>query len=372
MNRRIMWTEAEAARLHELLAAGNTMPEIAVMIGRSLLSVESRVARDRDAAKRGRVISAAESIAPKPAPQVAPPPAGLSIQMESPQLVRPSRLPPEELRDNERYGEPRRIVIAAKTTPSIWGTGEREFRLQLLSDLHFGASATDFGVLHDELERARRFDCRVAINGDIFDGIFAKDPRFQPDVLDKELRGRNDIVNAATAVAFNYLAPYADLIDMIGDGNHERTVLRHNNIHLNNLLIEQLNRIGGKIHYGGYCGFLQYRLDAGHDLTLYYHHGAGGNSPQTRGIMEHQRLSAGLESVDGIWLGHNHWNYCIPHVKQAAGGFSEQRWIRTGAYRFHSEYDYATEKGYPAQPHGGVLLFCKIQGNGRVRIRGLV
>jgi len=255
--------------------------------------------------------------------------------------------------------------IPAVTTQSVWGNGGEEFRVQLCSDLHIGGSAVDLKRFYKEMERAGRVGARVNLNGDVFDAIWTKDPRFQQSVLHKELQGRDDLVDGAIEMAFNILKPYAGLFDVIGDGNHERTVLKHHNLNLvKNCLIPKLNSVGGNIRYGGYCGFIRYKLPQDRLVTIYYHHGAGGTAPVTKGMIEHQRVSCSIEGCDVIWLGHNHWKYNASSVKISPdGGFREEHQIRTGAYRLHTENDYAIIAGMPPQPHGGALLFVELDGD---------
>lgn len=92
----------------------------------------------------------------------------------------------------------------------------------LMSDLHLGAANINYKLIEKELQTAKEHGDRILLNGDIFDMILVKDAkRFSPDVLHPRLRGRRDLVNAAVEWGAELLGPYADLIDMIGVGNHE-------------------------------------------------------------------------------------------------------------------------------------------------------
>ena len=100
------------------------------------------------------------------------------------------------------------------------GTSELGFRL--MSDLHIGARNVDYGLIKEELEEAKSLGDRILINGDVFDMILVQDKkRFRQDVLHPRIAGKSDTINAAVEWGAELLSPYADMIDMVGIGNHE-------------------------------------------------------------------------------------------------------------------------------------------------------
>ncbi len=97
-----------------------------------------------------------------------------------------------------------------------------EVGITLMSDLHLGAAHVDYKRIERDLREAKAAGDRILINGDVFDFILPSDhKRFSPDALHSRLRGRRDILNACLEWGTEFLAPYADQIDMIGIGNHE-------------------------------------------------------------------------------------------------------------------------------------------------------
>jgi hypothetical protein len=227
----------------------------------------------------------------------------------------------------------------------------------LLSDLHLGAPQVDIPLIQSELDNAKTNGDRIAINGDLLDLILAKDlKRYEPGAVHPHLAGRNDLVNGAIEWADELLSPYIDQIDMLGIGNHETTVSRLSNTDAIKILIHRLESKRGNpnhlIHYGGYTGFLSYRLipltpdgepywarpgqERVHYLTIFYTHGAGGNSPVTRGMINFARL--GWVQADVLWEGHRHtrWNAHSQTIRCPRTGnqpiVEEQRQIMTGAY----------------------------------------
>lgn len=192
--------------------------------------------------------------------------------------------------------------------------------IRLLSDLHIGASDLSYRFLQDELREAQAYNDRILINGDVFDAIFPGDrKRFVSGVAHSRIAHRRDQVNAIIDMAMEILSPYADLIDMIGVGNHDTAVEKYHNTDPVLLLIRELERTlpkksGHQIHYGGYCGFVRYNFQpvtngdsraAGQRLfDIFYHHGAGGAAPVTKGMIDANRKQWIIANVR--WQGHKH------------------------------------------------------------------
>lgn len=193
--------------------------------------------------------------------------------------------------------------------------------LRLFSDLHIGAANIDYDLMKEELEDARERKSRILINGDLMDLILPKDhKRFQPDVLCPELVGRRDVLNATVKMVVRILKPYADLIDLIGCGNHETAVEKYHAADPLAMIVEELQRHAKhKIHYGGYNGFVDYRISTtrgksprGSRYLIFYHHGGGGAAPVTKGTIDFARLA--YTRADVRWIGHKH-NRFWDHVR---------------------------------------------------------
>lgn len=184
--------------------------------------------------------------------------------------------------------------------------------LALLSDLHLDAADTDTELLKADLEESKRIGARISINGDIFDAIVPSDrKRHHPRVADGN---RDDIFNHIVGSACSILSPYADLIDVISPGNHERSVLKYHHIDLVSMLVFALNQGRSKklppIHQGSYRGYQQYmiRFSTGNAVlpfTIFRHHGVGGSAPVTGGALDLDRIRKDFEA-DLYWIGHKH------------------------------------------------------------------
>jgi hypothetical protein len=181
----------------------------------------------------------------------------------------------------------------------------------LCSDLHIGSAYVDENRLKEDLERARRLNAPIAINGDVFDGHNHKHKYYRPGSMHPRMEVSGNPYNVALDIAVETLAPYADLIVGIGCGNHDDNVAKWNGVDLIPLLIGELNRHhGANIEYMGYAGWLCLDLKATktatRSLKINYHHGAGGAAPVTKGAITFQRADAWIDGADVLWRGHNH------------------------------------------------------------------
>lgn len=264
----------------------------------------------------------------------------------------------------------------------------------LLSDLHIGAAHVDYSIIRRELATAGERGDRILVNGDVFDLILTGDKkRFTGDVLHPRLQGRQDLVNAAVEMAVELLSPYAPQIDMIGLGNHETAVSKYHSVDVLSILIHELQktiprRTKHTIHYGGYTGFIDYRsrwagpqqtkerhgIANSQRLVIYYHHGAGGSAPVTKGMIDFNRRDTFIDA-DVLWLGHKHnrWNAHALKLSCPIIGsgpkVKDVRHIMTGAYfqtyagqsqssirRHGRRSNYAADAGMAPQGMGGARL----------------
>ena len=269
--------------------------------------------------------------------------------------------------------------------------------LTLMSDLHIGAPNVNYRLIERELRNARKRGDRVLINGDVFDGILHSDAkRFTPDSIHPRLAGRRDVLNGAIEWATEILAPYADLIDVIGVGNHETALEKHHSIDPVRVLLYELSRdkrwkhgsiprdCKGRlkktddhvIHYGGYCGFVDYRVGRCR-WVLYYHHGSGGSSYGNKGVADYGKKSTFVDA-DCIWMGHKHnrWNAHVQRISCPMSGqgplIRDVRYVMTGAYmhtytgqsqlslkKHGRRTNYAADLGCPPQGQGGARVVLK-------------
>jgi hypothetical protein len=262
------------------------------------------------------------------------------------------------------------------------------FGVMLVGDCHIGAVNVDYAFLKTELREAAERGDRINVNGDVFDAILPKDhKRFRPDVLHPHLHGRADVLDAACEMAMDVFGPVAKSIDMMGQGNHETSVIKYHSVDPISWLVRDLNRNGGKVQHGSYTGFIDYRLRHGTGRTrvggsthcarviIYYHHGAGGSAPVTKGMIDFNRKTTWVDS-HVIWLGHKHNRIADAtslrvRCPQKGDGpiLDPQLSVMSGGYMdiyAPGIESYAAESGMAPQKKGGARLLVKMHHQGGI------
>jgi hypothetical protein len=186
-----------------------------------------------------------------------------------------------------------------------------EFPILLQSDIHVMSPQARLDVVAKELQHARKINARVNINGDLFDAILPADvKRYVPSAVDSD---QDDLLDVAVNHALKLYGPYADLIDVVGMGNHEGAAIKHHSTNLIKRFVEGLNALGGNVAYGGYSGYITYffrnKAELKHSCSyrIRYHHGSGGASIVTRGTIDFTRMAAWISDADLLWMGHKHF-----------------------------------------------------------------
>lgn len=285
------------------------------------------------------------------------------------------------------------LVIARPPAVPVPPSGRVGFHL--LSDLHIGAASTDHESLARELRDAKSRGDRILINGDVFDLVLAKDEkRYRPTALHERLHGKDDIVGEVLAWALEILGPVAKNLDVIGTGNHDDKLASKHSFDPVRQLVKGLRSLGSSVSYGGYTGFVDYRIAPGFGrarerLVVFYHHGTGGGAALS-GVAGDAAKFAWVEGAQVVWLGHKHQRLSLPLRRLACpntghGPVEREVWfVRTGAYmrnyagqsaesalRDGRKGNYAADGGYAPQSTGGarvVLHFDKRSPGYRVTV----
>lgn len=197
------------------------------------------------------------------------------------------------------------------------------FGLALFSDLHIGATDVQEQRMKDDFKRSCDENRRILINGDVVEMILPTDrKRYTPS---RAMSHRDDVLNELTYYAVDFLAPYADYIDMIGTGNHEQAPLKYNSYDIVGAIVTLLNakrsKTLGNIHRAGYQGFAYYsigdELPSGRKhisaFTIYHHHGIGGSAPVSKGMIDINRIVYSHDA-DLYWIGHKHVGTHDPYI----------------------------------------------------------
>lgn len=191
------------------------------------------------------------------------------------------------------------------TTPLKAG---KPTKVGLFSDIHFDSPDCDKETFKEHLDYCLKDHRYILINGDLFDAILLKD---QKRATPSNTEHRDNQLNVKLEETAHFLTPYKEQILFIGRGNHESSCIKFNGLDLLQMLTTMLNAgEKHKIVYGNYANFIRFSwLNSNNRTKLKYdifaHHGAGGNAPVTKGMIDFNRLAKGV-NVDLIWTGHKH------------------------------------------------------------------
>lgn len=231
------------------------------------------------------------------------------------------------------------------TTPAKAG---KPTKLGLFSDIHIDSPDCDKETLKQHLDFCLKDQRYILINGDLFDAILLKDAK---RAVPSNTERRDNQLNVKLEETAHFLDPYKDQILFMGRGNHEDSCIKFNGLDLLQMLTVMLNA-GNKhqIVYGNYANFLRFTWLNSHNKTIlkydiYAHHGAGGNAPVTKGMIDFNRIAKGV-NADLIWTGHKHnsivdYSDPIMYIEQNGNVVLKNRQcIQTPSYQKGRTVDY--------------------------------
>lgn len=251
-----------------------------------------------------------------------------------------------------------------RTITKITEDNERH-RFCLMSDLHFDNPKCRRDLLTKDLEYCLNEDIQILINGDLFCAMEGRhDRRRSRNVFQAHnvLSYYDSIVDEA----IEFFDPYAHLIELVGYGNHETSVLKNGET---DLLKRFCHGIGRPEVLGGYGGWVRFHFKYmfGNDRQSHhmkYFHGSGGGGIITKGTIQMQRMLSMVHGADSIWMGHVHEALTMRNVVERCRTsgkveLAEVLQIRTPTYK--EEYGdgkmgWHIERGAPPKPLGCYML----------------
>jgi Icc-related predicted phosphoesterase len=251
---------------------------------------------------------------------------------------------------------------------------QTESKIALLSDIHWDNPKCDREKLKLHLDYCKEQAIPIFIAGDFFCLMMGKwDPRRSK----KDIRPEHNVNNYLDAViedAVQWWSTYANLITVIGYGNHETAIIK-------NLETDPLQRFVDLLNYtnkssvftGGYGGWLvikkQFEANTFMTKMLKYFHGSGGGGVVTKGAINLTRALEMYENMDVFVMGHIHENSSRNDARdtiQYNPGKHYHELIQkqihlaiTGAYKEEYEDGFGgwhIERGAPIKPTGGRIL----------------
>lgn len=239
-------------------------------------------------------------------------------------------------------------------------------RVMLTGDRHHDSRMSDHLLQKKHLDKALELNAPIIDIGDFFDIMQGKyDPRRAASELRPEHRG-DDYFNQVQDTAIDFFSPYANQFAVLGYGNHERSVLKHNQIDLTKGLVGGLKRASDHNgpFVGGVGGWIIFRFNTpdGHTTALYmkYHHGHGGGGPVTKGVIQTNRRAVYLPDANIVATAHIHESWVVPikreRLTRRGVQYFDVAWhVSVPTYR--DDFDdgfggFHIDKGRPPKPMG--------------------
>ena len=242
--------------------------------------------------------------------------------------------------------------------------GDANQRFLLLSDLHIDNPKCDRKLLIKVLNQAKEENAIIFIFGDLFCLMQGKgDPRRSKADIRPE-HNKPNYIDAVVKDTADILKPFANNITLIADGNHETSIIKHNEVDPIDYLLGYLHKYNPEIQHGGYQGFIRLNTFVGNstsnskNIDIFFHHGAWGGAV-TKGTLSVNRYASIVKS-DVVVSGHTHdtWYVEHPYYEMLSNGEVHQKTqyhIKTGTFK--QEYlqsgGFQIEKQVMPKPLGG-------------------
>jgi Icc-related predicted phosphoesterase len=251
---------------------------------------------------------------------------------------------------------------------------KEETRLAILSDLHWDNPKCDREMLKRHLDYCLKESIPVMIVGDLFCLMQGKGDRRgnKSDILPEHNNAK--YLDSIVETAVEWFSPYAHILTVIGYGNHETAIIKHQETDLLQRFVDLMNyKNKSNIFTGGYGGWIVIRKEVKSNThiarMLKYFHGSGGGGIVTKGAINLTRALETYENMDVFVMGHIHENSSRNDVRDAVQYNSGKRVYEliqkeihlaiTGTYK--EEYvdgfgGWHVERGAPIKPLGGRIL----------------
>jgi hypothetical protein len=249
-----------------------------------------------------------------------------------------------------------------------------DFQIAMLSDIHWDNPKCDWDVLKSHLDYFKKNNIPVMINGDFFCLMQGRgdNRRNKSDIRPEHNNFR--YLDSIVETAVEWWTPYAEILTVIGYGNHETGVIKWQETDILQRFVDLLNlKCGTNVQVGGYGGWLVFKVGTRNLVTykVKYFHGSGGGGIVTKGAINLTRALELYEDFDVFTMGHIHENASRNDVRDmiyhhpTKGYTIKHRQIHlmlTGTYKEEYEdghHGWHVERGAPPKPLGGRMLRFK-------------
>ncbi len=251
--------------------------------------------------------------------------------------------------------------------------------IAMLSDLHWDNPKCDQDLLKKHLDYCKEENIPVMINGDMFCLMQGRgdNRRNKSDIRPEHNNSR--YLDSVVETAVEWFTPYADILTVIGYGNHETGIIKWQETDILQRFVDLLNlKCHSNVQVGGYGGWVIIKMNNHSRIAttkIKYFHGSGGGGVVTKGALNLTRALELYEGCDVYTMGHIHENAARNDVRDALESNSKKGYsinhkpihlMITGCYK--EEYGdgskgWHVERGAPIKPIGGRMLTIKIVRN---------
>ena len=251
--------------------------------------------------------------------------------------------------------------------------------IAMLSDLHWDNPKCDQDLLKKHLDYCKEENIPVMINGDMFCLMQGRgdNRRNKSDIRPEHNNAR--YLDSVVETAVEWFAPYADILTVIGYGNHETAIIKWQETDILQRFVDLLNlKCHSNVQVGGYGGWIIVKMNNHTRIAttkIKYFHGSGGGGVVTKGALNLTRALELYEGCDVYTMGHIHENAARNDVRDALESNSKKGYsinhkpihlMITGCYK--EEYGdgskgWHVERGSPIKPIGGRMLTINIVRN---------
>ena len=264
----------------------------------------------------------------------------------------------------------------------------KRVKIAMLSDIHWDNPKCDWDLLKRDLDYCKANDIPVMVNGDFFCLMQGKGDRRGNKSDIRPEHNNSKYLDSIVETAVQFFTPYADILTVIGYGNHETAIIKWQETDILQRFVDLLNyKCGTQIQTGGYGGWIIVRQELGFgsesSFKIKYFHGSGGGGVVTKGALNLTRALEMYEDFDVFSMGHIHENAARNDARDTVnyspkiGYRHEQKQIHmmlTGTYK--EEYEdgskgWHVERGAPVKPTGGRILVFeseRIEKNGERKV----
>jgi hypothetical protein len=265
------------------------------------------------------------------------------------------------------------VTRIARNVHSI-ALSKTENRVALLSDLHWDNPKCDRKMLKSHLDYCKENKIPVFVNGDFFCLMQGRMDRRSNKSDIRPEHNNAKYLDSVIETAVEWFSPYADILTVIGYGNHETSIIKYQETDPLQRFVDLFNYTNkSSVYTGGYGGWLllKYHYFESTILSknLKYFHGSGGGGIVTKGAINLTRALEMYENMDVFIMGHIHENSSRNDVRETMEYNSGKRVHEykhkpihlaiTGSYKEEHEdgaFGWHVERGAPVKPVGGRIL----------------